>query len=461
MVWGIRNAVYSGVLQRLTESGVEVHLLLLRPPASFDQPEHADFTHAASYEALIAPSGQSATGKALLHSVIRSAFNQRNNIASYPIYQRWFERHYTPRERLRSALIHLLGKVSGTPAIFERLCRHVETLYRNNHDLSPVLAQVERLAPDMIWSTVCVSNAEYPYALVARDLGIPIVTSILSFDNLTSRGLLPEYDHYMVWNQGMCDQLLRFYPRVNRSRVTISGTPQFDFHRRPDFLWSRQRTLQRLGLDGQTRYFIYGASHQSLTPAEPELVSRLLQKMQGNEVLRDCWLVVRLHPLEDWQRWDGVRQKFERVLLSPAWDTPPDPDGWTLAKPADQARLVSSLAHAEACLNVASTITLDTAILDRPAIGIEFSGEPDSPREILYEEYEAEHYRPLVESGGFRLAHTWTELLTLMHQAINEPERDRENRARMVARECGSVDGKAGERVTATLLEQLRSRVTR
>jgi hypothetical protein len=273
--------------------------------------------------------------------------------------------------------------------------------------------------------------------------------------------LLPEYDHYMVWNQVMRDQLLRFYPRVDHSRVTVSGTPQFDFHRRPDFLWSRQRTLQRLGLDEQARYFIYGASHQSLTPAEPELVTGILQKMRADEVLRDYWLVIRLHPLEDWQRWDSVRQGFERVILSPAWDTPPDPDGWTLAKPEDQARLVSSLAHAEACLNVASTITLDTAILDRPAIGIEFSGEPDSPREILYEEYEAEHYRPLVESGGFRLAHSWTELVALMRQAIEEPERDRDNRVRMVARECGNVDGKAGERVAATLLEQLRSRVHR
>jgi CDP-glycerol glycerophosphotransferase (TagB/SpsB family) len=130
-----------------------------------------------------------------------------------------------------------------------------------------------------------------------------------------------------------------------------------------------------------------------------------------------------------------------------------------LSTPNDHALLISSLLHAEACLNIVSTISLDAAILDRPVIGIEFRRELNAPSEIMYEEYETDHYRPLVDSGGVRLAHKWTELITLMHDALNEPERDRRQRAQMVERECGQVDGHAKDRVVTTLLDLLRAPV--
>jgi len=67
--------------------------------------------------------------------------------------------------------------------------------------------------------------------------------------------------------------------------------------------------------------------------------------------------------------------------------------------------------------------------------------------DILYEEYDAEHYRPLVERGGLRLARRWDELLDLVHDAIRSPERDAARRADMVRHECGTMDGRAAERV--------------
>src|SRR6185295_3022818 len=43
----------------------------------------------------------------------------------------------------------------------------------------------------------------------AQSLGIPTATFIFSWDNLTSQGrIIPLYDHYIVWNEGIRDQLL-------------------------------------------------------------------------------------------------------------------------------------------------------------------------------------------------------------------------------------------------------------
>ena len=100
-------------------------------------------------------------------------------------------------------------------------------------------------------------------------------------------------------------------------------------------------------------------------------------------------------------------------------------------------------------------MSLDAAILDRPVIGIEFSGERSGPREIMYSAYGATHYRPIVESGGLELARSWEELLESLHLATTRPERLREARARMVREVCGPADGQSGRRVVDAVVRIL------
>ncbi|HEX6809379.1 MAG TPA: hypothetical protein VF118_15435 [Gemmatimonadaceae bacterium] len=451
-VWSVRNVVYGGVLDRLAAAGADVHLVMRHGAPPADHPAAARFAAASQIHELLELPTRPVRGKALLDAVIRSGFNRRYDISSYPIYRRWFERDWTPAQRARAAGIEMLGAVAQRKPVLNGLCRLVERRYREAHDLTPVREQLERMAPTMVWSTFCVTPLEFPYYLAARDLGIPIVTSILSFDNLTSRSVIPPYDHYFVWHEGMRAQLLRLYPDTPPEHVTVTGTPQFDFHRDPAYRRPRTETLAALGVPADARYVLYAASFVGLAPDEPELVRRIAELMQHTPALRHLWLVVRIHPLETRERWRPVTDVFPNVVVQTAWERPPDRDGWTLATPADQARLVSALAHAEMCVNVASTMTLDAALLDRPVIGIDFSTEPRAPRGIMYEEYGVEHYRPLVERGGLRVAKSWNDLAAFMDSAVTDPARDRMQRAHMVEYECGRADGCAADRLTAALL---------
>jgi hypothetical protein len=104
---------------------------------------------------------------------------------------------------------------------------------------------------------------------------------------------------------------------------------------------------------------------------------------------------------------------------------------------------------------MASTMSLDAAILDKPVICIAFSANPGSVEDTIYREaYNSLHYRPLVASRGLRLAHSWDELLTLLHQAGQSPD-EVAARRQMVEHECGRVDGHAAERIVATLQQLL------
>jgi len=451
----IRNVVYSGLLERLNRSGVDVHLLIYDyNPSVPDAKNGQGFSLAKSCQPLIAPTVKHIVrGLAMLKSVLASAYGRRYGIGSYAIYRRWHDRDLSKWERLRRRGIEILGTLAQPHLIYTGLVRLFDRLYRRQNDLSSIRQQLQEVNPDLLCSTYYVMEPyERGYIDCAKDLGIPVINEIMSFDNLTSKTNHMVYDYYLVWNQGMQDQLLRFYPQVKPNQISITGTPQFDFHLRQDCNWKRDETLERLGLPPGAKYFLYAAGSASLTPAEPALVTRLAERMQANDLLHGYWLVVRLHPRDDWSRWEPVRSVSNRLVLSKPWGAE---SGVVYPAMADQARLTSSLAHAKACINIASTVSLDAAILDRPVIGIRFDQEPDAPREILYEEFDTDHYRPLVESGGLRLAYTWEDLFILMIEAIKNPERDKEERLHMVSKECGMVDGKAAERVACALLGYL------
>lgn len=466
LVWSVRNVLHAGVLRALAQDGVEAHLLLrssgMPPLASLlPEAERHLLADAHACHPLIEPvagaDGEPPRGKALLDELATSAFQQQRGSESYAIYRRWFTRDDRGLARARRRGIDVAGRLAASPRVVHALERRAERLVRRTRDLDPVRAQLRAIDPDLLWSTVNVSSLEQPYRLAARDLGLPVASSILSFDNLTSRGPLARDDHYLVWSDRMKAQLRRLYPEVEETRVSVTGTPQFDFHRQPACRWTRARMLRDLHLPSSASYFLYAASHVSLAPEEPALVAALAARMDRRALLANRALIVRLHPLDDAARWRAAIGGVERVRLTRAFATARITDGWIAAGSGpvsadDQARLVSALAHADACLNIASTMTLDAALQQRPVICLDFRGEPDAPRDILFAEYGAEHYAPLVASGGLRMAHGWSELLDLMEAAVVDPTRDREARARMVTDECGLVDGRAAARVARVLM---------
>lgn len=457
MVWSIRNVVHSGLLGLLQD--VDVHLLIHDFDASFsDVPLRQAIPATVGCQALCIPQvKRRIKGLALLREVLDNAFSRLNAIGSYWIYRRWRSRHFSSIQRTRSRMVEILGYFAQPRPFYQRLVRLYNDLYRKEYDLTPIKQQLRELQPDLILSTVNVDDVyERAYVLAAQELGIPVVNEVLSFDNTTTQPRHLVYDRYIVWNQRMKDQVLAFYPQVKPDQVSVTSTPQFDFHRRQDCRWAQEDTVRHLGMPPGAKYFLYGASVSPYTPAEPELVAHLAEKMSEHSTLRDYWLIVRIHPRDNKARWESVCKGSERVLLSIAWGTKEDSGGWAFPTMLDYGRLTSSLVYATACINIASTISLDAAILDRPVIGIRFNPGTDGTGEILYEEYDTDHYCPLVESGGLRMAQTWDELLELMVQAIENPERDRSARVRMVEQECGLVDGNAAQRVANALSDYLK-----
>lgn len=438
--WGLRNAVHSGMLKRLNARGVKVFLLTSKESQSALFDDHNDVE---IHPLLDTPLIKRTRGKPFLDAVLNASFARRYQNSSYPVFTSW-ERHTAQGWlRVRSSLVECLARVGRHDPFYYWQINNLERFIRRTRNYSPVLQQLRSIGPALVIATNSVNSTENHYVRAAQDLGIVTLNWVLSFDNLTSRGRLPLFDLYAVWNQRMRDQVLKLYPERKQSDIYVTGTPQFDFHINSELRWSRELTLRKLGLRGGDRYLLYAANCVQFTPSEPKLVEEFAQRLVADQNLRNHKIVVRLHPLDDFDRW-----RFTTTLSNVVISKPCDPEkGLALS---DQALLANSLVYADVCVNMASTMSLDAAVVDTPIVCVGFAIPfGTSEDRFCRAVYGTEHYRPVVESRGVRLAESMEQLVAEVATYVSQPHRDSAQRQELVRQEVGAVDSRAGERLAA------------
>jgi hypothetical protein len=360
------------------------------------------------------------------------------------------------RKALVFGLLELDARLFARPGGLPRMERRERELLVRDY---PHAAEYERLlrGASLVVSTLPHSHDEAPPAILARHLGIPSAAWINSWDNLTSKpAYFTGYDHYFVWSERMRSELLRYYPEAAGATVDATGVPHFDWYRCPSMRISREDLCALHGFDPRRPIVLYGTATPHLAPTEHLVVQRLARDLAAAEALGFPQLLVRLHPGEaggrfrDWQPGPGVafQRPGERGRGSLAGYCP---------TPAENREFVSSILHADVIVNLASTLTLDAALGDRPAVNVAFDLSPERSFEVPIRQYytDYDHYRTVVESGAVRLARSPEELLAHVTAYLRDPGLERENRRRVVELWCGPTDGGSGRRLAAALLGRI------
>ena len=207
----------------------------------------------------------------------------------------------------------------------------------------------------------------------ARALGLPTLTLVWSWDNLSSKAVLHEHpDRLLVWNETQAreaDELQGVAPE----RVEVVGAPNFD------------RFFSAVEAAGDRRSgatIVYLGSSTNVAPDEPTIFARWLAAVRAEPSLRDVEVLVRPHPAGDaWLDW-----------------TPPD--GVSLQRPAKKVEpdaLAELLAGADAVVALNTSAEIEAAIAGRPVLT--FRAGEDAPGQEG-----SIHFAYLLEqNGGFVL----------------------------------------------------------
>lgn len=291
--------------------------------------------------------------------------------------------------------------------------------------------------------------------LAARELGIPTATFIFSWDNLTSKGrIAAPFDHYLVWSDCMAEELLRYYPDVTRRQVHVVGTPQFDPYDDDDLRLSRDDYFRQIGADPARPLICYSGGDAGNCPDDPHHVRLLLELIRSGRIKGGPQVILRPSPVDPGNRYAQVRAEFPELLYAPpAWShTRAGAWAGVIPRASDVTFLANLTYHSSLNINVASTMTLDFAIHDRPVVNLAFDmSQPPAAGMPLRRYYDFEHYRPVAEFGAARISYSPEQLADHVNAYLADPGLDRENRRRLVELEVQLPLGKSAERILETL----------
>ena len=252
-------------------------------------------------------------------------------------------------------------------------------------------------------------------------------------------------------------ELQEFYPDIPPERIHVVGAVQFDPHADGTLLKPRDEFFRQIGADPARPLLCYSSGDPLVSPEDQEHVELVLNLIRQGRIARNPQVVLRTTPTVDGRRFEGVRQRHPELIYSkPDWVSAQVAE-WAQAVPLpSDVALLSNLAHhCDMNISVASTMTLDFAIHNRPIVNIAFDmTDPPPFKYPLWDYYyRFEHYRPVVETGAALFSRSVDELVEHINMYLANPLLHTENRRRLLEQELDVPVGEACDRTVEALLE--------
>lgn len=444
--FSVRYLLRTGLLARLTEFAQPVVLL------AWDDPELIGELEQVGCEVHRLPGSEWGVSYSRVRSYANESFKRRLASPSSAIRERRADLDRELWKRVRRRIRgESIRTALGVPGLERWLTRREEELFWSDTNARRVAEQVRLLKVDAAFSLTPFLFDEEMALRVAKRQGVPILTSILSFDNLTTRSWIPFVaDRYLLWNRYNAAELRRGYPEAADSQVELVGSPQFDFYYDPSYVWPEEEWLRELGLESGHRWILLGGGYYTCAPHEPQFLAHLDEAICAGHLPSDVRILFRKHPVDPIDRWNPVLEKARNVVYNEPWAVRSEVRGHTNVRRRDIEQLASTLQHCAVHVNVASTMSIDGAIVDRPQVGPAYDANPGGKyHRSSLECYQQEHFLPLLDSGGIDVATGPERLVEAVRLGLDDPSAKSPERGGLVREACTFHDGRATDRVSA------------
>jgi hypothetical protein len=296
----------------------------------------------------------------------------------------------------------------------------------------------------------------------ARVYGVPTVSAVSSWDNLTGRGAMKVVpDVLSVWNEPMKRHAMQYHG-FSADRVFVTGAPQFDVYTQRDRFWTRSRLCERLGV-APSRPLVTFLSGVGIFEAELHDVSEVVARCREHPSWRGRRpaFVVRVHPYEDPVRFSDLRADPDIVL---------DPDsslfmsGTTGSRWADHdlerdvwkaSLFLQSDAVWASCL---TTALVEACVFDTPCFVLHQDrrrGVSPKTQALVAELTSYSHHADFRGTGALNVVPSIDGLTSGMAAAIETPDLRRAERAKAVELLCHRIDGGAARRLVELVEEHV------
>jgi hypothetical protein len=277
-----------------------------------------------------------------------------------------------------------------------------------------VFEAVERERPDVLLVTplVDIGSDQVDYVKAAQRLGIRSALPVLSWDNLTNKGLIRvQPDQVYVWNEAQKAEAVEMHG-TDPARIFLTGAMVYDqwFARRPSS--TREEFCARVGLDPARPILLYLCSSPFIAPDEVVFIEQWIGAIRhaADERIRTAGILIRPHPenRQPWHRFDAMG--LENVSVWPRGG----------ASPVDRESrndFFDSMYHAAGAIGINTSAQIECGIVGRPVFSIRTPAYRRTQDGTL-------HFRHLTSEGGglLRLADDFETHVQQIARALDDPE---------------------------------------
>ncbi len=294
----------------------------------------------------------------------------------------------------------------------------------------------------------------------AQKHDVPVISVVLSWDNLTSKGMggiLPE--NAIAWNENMKNELIRYH-NVRPENIYVGGIAHFDdYFRKPK--WQNEKSFQEeYGLSPDRKILFYGTNTPGLFRHNKKLIRLLLSAIKSNKLCEPCQVLVRLHPAFFTKYKNQQNKALQEILqlqaeyaglLAISTPVTIDQEYGAVQSKEDQMKLAAILSYSDVLINIFSTLMLEACIFDLPVINVGFYqfANMNCENHMLQN---WTHIKRIIDYGAVRIAYNEKELYEQINMYLADGSTDRAARMKVRENEAGPNKGRAGEAVAAQVL---------
>jgi hypothetical protein len=312
----------------------------------------------------------------------------------------------------------------------------------------------EKYRPALLFSTDFLHPGDWGLIKIARGYGVPIISLMANWDHPT-KGILPKCDKVIVWSKFQMEQLVKYHG-YDPQDIMIAGIPHSDyFVRYKGKFLSKKVLMRKIGGGPNKKLVTYTTASAAGAPHEQEIIEIICNAIKKGKIVHPAHLHVRFHPADDINRYKHLKKFGEIVTFEePGRFASNARDIWFPSE-KDMIHYANLLARSDVLVNVASTVSLDAAMLDTPIVNIAFDRYKKKFFESNTRYFKTTHYVALVKTGAVSVARNADELINFINMYLSNPKLNKEERKRAVKEQCYKVDGRVEKRIVKYILDFL------
>lgn len=342
------------------------------------------------------------------------------------------------------------------PGMKKRLFLQEEALLQTATNIGVFLDFIDGLDIEAVFTVTPFHRQEDLLLRASKIRGKKMMTSILSFDNITKRGWIPVlYDLYLLWNADNQQQLYRIYPETKDKVVKVTGAAQFDFYFKPDYLLPKDEWREVVGLNdaGSKKIILYAGGPGPLFPDEPAYLKQIDKAIDAAVIKNAPVVLFRCHPIDRIERWKEAVGDSKNIVFDGSWSGIQQLTCSNISE-MDIKKLCSTLAYTDLHINLCSTMAVDGTAFGKPQIGPAYQQNGNSL--LLERMYLQEHFAPIVASKGIFLARSQEELFSLINQGLSNPETFTHAKEEVLSSVISNADGGNSNNIAEAIMSYLQ-----